>query len=134
MLPINPVWRTAAAVGLLLAAVAAVYALGYRHAAHTAAAQRTELQAQWQAQALAAEREYSAALAQAAAEKQRWYDYAQHQSVQLADAVRQLDARPRQLKQEIPHALKRDQNHDACRPGLGSDGLRLYRHALGYPD
>ena len=131
-------YRTAIGWGLGLLAVtllaAAVYAAGYHKAADKYQTEKAQLVADYQTAALQAEQAYSAKLAQAAAEKQRWFDYAQTQSVQLADAARQLDARQGYLKQEIPHAVQRDQNRSACRPGLGADSLHLYRQALGYPD
>lgn len=126
----------AVSIGIALALGAVVYGAGYRSAETKYRAEKAQLVADYQTAALQAEQAYAAKLAEAAAEKQKWFDFAQTQSQQLAEAARQLDARQGYLKQEIPHAVKRDAaSGDACRPGLGADGLQLYRQALGYaPD
>lgn len=118
---------------VVLMAAALAYHIGYQGAADKYRAEKAQLVADYQTAALQAEQAYAAKLAEAAAEKQRWVDYSQRQSQQLAAAARRLDAQQGQIKQEIPHAIQRDQSSDACRPGLGPDGLQLYRQALGYP-
>lgn len=120
---------------VVLLAAALAYRTGYQGATAKYRAEKAQLVADYQTAALQAEQAYAAKLAEAAAEKQRWVDYSQRQSQQLAAVARQLDAQQGQIKQEIPHAIKRDAaSGDACRPGLGPDGLQLYRQALGYPD
>ena len=124
----------AVGIGIAVALGAAVYGAGYRNAKTKYRAEKAQLVADYQTAALQAEQAYAAKLAEAAAEKQRWMDYSQRQSQQLAAAARRLDAQQGQIKQEIPHAIQRDSaGGDACRPGLGPDGLQLYRQALGYP-
>lgn len=120
-----PVW-----LAVLLAAVA--YVAGYRQRDTAAAAEMAALTADWQQQQLAAERAYSAKLGEAMAETKRWHDYAQRQSVQLAQAYQRLDGRKNQIKQEISDAVQNDAQNSACAGGLGPDGLRLYQRALGY--
>lgn len=120
-------------IGLLICSV--FYTLGYKHAAKKAAAEKAAVISTYQAAALNAEQQYSAALAEAAAEKQKWFDFAQNQSAKLARAMQAVDAEQGRLKQEIPDAIKRDeQNSGTCHSGLGADSLRLYNRALGYPD
>ena len=140
-MPIHPLSKYrvlakwAAGICMVVALGTVMYGSGYRHAKAKYQAEKAQLVADYQTAALQAEQAYSAKLAEAAAEKQRWFDHAQAQSIQLADAARQLAARQGYLKQEIPHAIKRDAASGvACRPGLGPDGLRLYRQALGYPN
>lgn len=121
-----PLWL-ALVVGL------GAYRAGYRQADTAARLAAATQQAAWQAQRLAAEEAYAAKLAEAAAEKQRWYDFAQVQSSKLAETTRRLDAQAAQIKKEIADAVHGDaQNGGDCRPGLGPDSLHLYQRALGY--
>lgn len=122
-----------------LAIMVIVAALAYRSGFQTASKQAETKQAQitatYQAAALSAEQQYSTALGEAVAEKQKWFDLAQAQSAKLAKAMQAVDAEQGRLKQEIPDAIKRDeQNAGTCHSGLGADSLRLYNRALGYPD
>ena len=69
----------------LMAAVAAMaYQNGFQTASKKAAAEKAGIIATYQAAALSAEQQYSAALAEAAADKQKWFDFAQAQSAKLA--------------------------------------------------
>ena len=103
----------------LMAAVAAMaYQNGFQTASKKAAAEKAGIIATYQAAALSAEQQYSAALAEAAADKQKWFDSEQGR-----------------LKQEIPDAIAKDEKSSgACHSGLGAHSLRLYNRALGYPD
>lgn len=123
--------------GGLVAAVLLVgggYYKGYSTAKHRYQAQVVVLQQRHSAEALAAEQAYTAKLAEAAAEKQKWYDFAQNQSAKLADALRKLDTRQGRLQQEIPNAIEQDKHNGGCTAGLGAHSLQLYRQALGYAD
>lgn len=117
----------------LLALAAMSYRAGYLNRDAKAVAAAAKVEAEYKEAQLKAEQAYNARLAAVAAEKQRWFDYAQEQTAKLADANRRLDSQTVRIKQEIPHAIARDQSTGSCRSGLGSDGLRLYRQALGYP-
>ncbi|WP_165006206.1 hypothetical protein [Neisseria yangbaofengii] len=85
---------------------------------------------------LQAEQTYSAELEKALAEQKKWQDFAQNQSAQLAQANRELDRRAAAIEKEIHHVIEKDKsaNGGRCIDGLGADGLRLYRQALGYAD
>lgn len=135
MWPNNVVLRTAVSAGLLVAAVLALYFAGridgYRTATEAAEKEKAEIIGTYQAAALAAEIQYSEKLAEAAAEKQKWFDFAQAQSVKLAAANRALDVKTAQLQEQISHAIKKD--GDAF-SGIGPDSLREYNRAFGYSD
>lgn len=116
----------------LLALGATCYRAGYLNRDIRAVAEAAKVEAAHKEAQLKAEQAYSVKLAEVAAEKQRWFDFAQAQSVKLADATRLLDTRTTHIKQEIPHAIHRDQSNGGCHAGLGADSLRLYIRALGY--
>lgn len=108
---------------------------GYLKASRKAETAQAALVAQHQAQALAAEQAYSQVLKEAQAEQQKWQDFAQRQSQQLAAATRELDKQQGRLKQEIHHAIKQDNpSGNDCPNGLGAHGVQLYNQALGYAD
>ena len=119
---------------LLLAAALAAYSYRAGYLKRDAAAKLESAQTQQahDAARLKAEQEYSAKLAAAAAEKQRWFDYAQAQSARLAATERSLKQKQHAIRQEIPHAIRKDNADGRCFGGLGADSLRLYRQAFGY--
>lgn len=132
LLPAGSLWKKLLPLLLALAVAATCYRAGYLNRDGKAKAEMAAVAAAHQQAQLEAERAYSAKLAEVAAERQKWVDFAQSQSVNLADANRRLDRQTVLIKQEIPHAI-RDNNAGGCHSGLGADGLRLYRQALGYP-
>lgn len=85
---------------------------------------------------LKAEQAYAAELEKALAEQKKWQDFAQSESAKLAQANRELDRRAADIEKEIHHVIEKDKsaNGGRCVDGLGADGLRLYRRALGYAD
>lgn len=121
---------------LLAAALAAVgYRAGWQKRDAAARIEAAKVRQAHDAERLKAEQAYSAKLAEAAAEKQRWFDYAQAQSARLAATERSLEQKQHAIRQEIPHAIRKDDtNSGRCFGGLGADSLRLYRQALGYTD
>ncbi len=133
----NPYWPVIKVVaGLLLACVllGAVYLSGYQRAQSAAALDMAKVVSDNRQAALAAEQAYTAKLEQAAAERLKWYDFAQEQSAKLAAANRRIDAQADRLQKEIADVVKQDKSRaGGCVDGLGTDGLQLYRHALGYP-
>ena len=129
------------ALGLCVAAMMVAggsWYSGYGHAKRAGEAQIAAIRQQAAADALAAEQHYSTKLAEAAVEKQKWYDFAQRQSSRLAQATQELDAQAALLKKEIPDAIAQDTANAAssghCHSGLGAHSLRLYNRALGYAD
>ena len=131
MLPTNKSLLYALGIGLTLASV---YGAGYAHARRLYHAEIAQIQQRHTEQALAAQQAYNAKLAEVSAEKQKWYDFAQHQSVKLAETTRQLDTQTARIKQEIANAVKNDQSGGRCYSGLGAGSLQLYKQALGYTD
>ena len=134
-MPINPLTRTILSALLFAVSVLAVYFAGridgHRTAMQAAEKEKAEIIGTYQAAALSAEIKYSEKLAEAAAEKQKWFDFAQDQSAKLAAANRQLDIQTAKLQEQIPNAVKNDGNGFT---GIGADSLHLYNRALGYPD
>ena len=116
----------------LLALAAMSYRAGYQNRDTKAVAEAAKVAAEYKEAQLKAEQAYSARLAAVAAEKQRWFDFAQEQSGKLTEANRRLDSQTTRIKQEIPHAIARDNSAGGCYSGLGADSLRLYRQAFGY--
>ena len=134
LLPAGGLWKKLLPLLLALAVAATCYRAGYLNRDGKAKTEMAAVAAAHQQAQLEAERAYSAKLAEVAAERQKWVDFAQSQSVKLAEANRRLDTKTTHIKQEIPHAIARDQKSTGgCHSGLGADGLRLYRQALGYP-
>ena len=121
-------------LALMVMVAALAYRSGFQTASKQAEAKQAQITATYQAAALSAEQQYSAALAEAAADKQKWFDFAQAQSAKLANTMQAIDAEQGRLQQEILDAVKRDENGGACRSGLGADSLHLYNRALGYAD
>ena len=133
LLPAGSLWKKLLPLLLALAVAATCYRAGYLNRDGKAKTEMAAVAAAHQQAQLEAERAYSAKLAEVAAERQKWVDFAQSQSVKLAEANRRLGRQTTHIKQEIPHAIARDQKSTGgCHSGLGADGLRLYRQALGY--
>ncbi|MDO4247471.1 MAG: hypothetical protein Q4C79_00670 [Neisseria sp.] len=134
-MPINPLTRTILSALLFVISVLAVYFAGridgHRTATEAAEKEKAEIIGTYQAAALSAEIRYSEKLAEAAAEKQKWFDFAQDQSAKLAAANRQLDIQTAKLQEQIPNVVKNDGNGFT---GIGADSLLIYNQALGYPD
>ena len=132
LLPAGSLWKKLLPLLLALAVAATCYRAGYLNRDGKAKTEMAAVAAAHQQAQLEAERAYSAKLAEVAAERQKWVDFAQSQSVKLAEANRRLDTQTTHIKQEIPHAIARDNSAGGCHSGLGADSLRLYRQAFGY--
>ena len=131
-LPAGSLWKKLLPLLLALTVAATCYRAGYLNRDGKAKTEMAAVAAAHQLAQLEAERAYSAKLAEVAAERQKWVDFAQSQSVKLAEANRRLDTKTTHIKQEIPHAIARDNSAGGCHSGLGADSLRLYRQAFGY--
>ena len=132
LLPAGSLWKKLLPLLLALTVAATGYRAGYLNRDGRAKTEMAAVAAAHQLAQLEAERAYSAKLAEVAAERQKWVDFAQSQSVKLAEANRRLDTKTTHIKQEIPHAIARDKSTGGCYSGLGADSLRLYRQAFGY--
>jgi len=132
LLPAGSLWKKLLPLLLALTVAAICYRAGYLNRDGKAKTEMAAVAAAHQLAQLEAERAYSAKLAEVAAERQKWVDFAQSQSMKLAEANRRLDTKTTQIKQEIPHAIARDNSAGGCHSGLGADSLRLYRQAFGY--
>ena len=101
------------ALPLLLAAALAAYSYraGYLKRDAAAKLETAQIQQVHAAARLKAEQEYSA---------------------KLAAAEHTLEQKQHAIRQEIPHAIRKDNADGRCFGGLGADSLRLYRQAFGY--
>ena len=92
--------------------------------------------ADYQAKALASEQAYSALLAQAQQDAKEREAFSQSQSIMLAKSNQTRDALAAQLRKDVGNAVIQDKQGDVanthCVGGLGLNGLRLYKNALGY--
>lgn len=126
---LSPVWQTLISTLLLVAAVLALYFCGYQAAAKKAQTDQAEIIATYQASALAAEQLYTEKLKAAADEKQKWIDFAQAQSRDLAAAYQQIDRQAAQLEKQIDETVQKDGSRFN---GLGADSVQLYNRAIGH--
>lgn len=126
---LSPVWQTLISTLLLVATVLTLYFCGYQAAAKKAKTDQAEIIATYQASALAAEQLYAEKLKAANEEKQRWFDFAQAQSRDLAAAYRQIDRQAVQLEKQIDETVQKDGSRFN---GIGADSVQLYNRALGH--
>ncbi|MRN37623.1 hypothetical protein CRG49_003055 [Neisseria sp. N95_16] len=126
---LSPVWQTLISTLLLVAAVLALYFCGYQAAAKQAETDKAEIIATYQASALAAEQLYTEKLKAAADEKQKWIDFAQAQSRDLAAAYQQIDRQAAQLEKQIDETVQKDGSRFN---GIGADSVQLYNRAIGH--
>ncbi|PJO78203.1 hypothetical protein GJV52_05400 [Neisseria brasiliensis] len=126
---LSPVWQTLISTLLLVAAVLALYFCGYQAAAKQAETGKAEIIATYQASALAAEQLYTEKLKAAADEKQKWIDFAQAQSRDLAAAYQQIDRQAAQLEKQIDETVQKDGSRFN---GIGADSVQLYNRAIGH--
>lgn len=126
---LSPVWQTLISTLLLVAAVLALYFCGYQAAAKQAEIDKAEIIATYQASALAAEQLYAEKLKAANDEKQKWFDFAQQQSRDLAAAYRQIDRQAAQLEKQIDETVQKDGSRFN---GIGADSVQLYNRAFGH--
>ena len=126
---LSPVWQTLISTLLLVAAVLALYFCGYQAAAKQAETDKAEIIATYQASALAAEQLYTEKLKAANEEKQRWFDFAQQQSRDLAAAYRKIDRQAAQWEKQINETVQKDGSRFN---GIGADSVQLYNRAIGH--
>lgn len=126
---LSPVWQTLISPILLTAAALALYFFGYQVAEKQAEADKAEIIATYQASALAAEQLYTEKLKAANEEKQRWFDFAQQQSRDLAAAYQQIDRQTAQLEKQIDETVQKDGSRFN---GIGADSVQLYNRAIGH--
>jgi len=125
----NPVWQTLILIFLIAGAVPTIYFCGYKSSAKKAEAEKAEVIATYQASALVAEQLYTEKLKAANEEKQRWFDFAQAQSRDLATAYQQIGRQAAQLEKQIDETVQKDGNRFNC---LGTNSVQLYNRALGH--
>lgn len=121
------VWQVLIVTLLGTAAISAMF--GYQAAAKQSEADKAEIIATYQASALAAEQLYTEKLKAANEEKQRWFDFAQQQSRDLAAAYQQIDRQAVQLEKQINETVQKDGSRFN---GMGADSVQLYNRAFGH--
>lgn len=126
---LNPIWQTLILILLIAGAVPTIYFCGYQSSAKKAEAEKAEVIATYQASALVAEQLYTEKLKAANEEKQRWFDFAQAQSRDLATAYQQIGRQAAQLEKQIDETVQKDGNRFN---GLGTNSVQLYNRALGH--
>ena len=127
--------KYAVITGVCAVSLGTSYLVGNLHGKSSQLLVQQGLQLQWNEQYQESQRIAFQQLQNAQADKQKWYDFAQRQSSQLAQATQTLDAQAALLQKDIPHAIAQDAASGGhCHSGLGADSLRLYRRALGYTD
>ena len=122
----------AACMGLVLACALSAWA-GYAVAQSACHAATLLLKHQYTDEQLKAQQAYSAALADALAQKQAALQWAQQQGEQLAATRAQLEQRQHELNKEISHATHQDNQGTTVYNGIGNHSLHLYNRAFGYP-
>lgn len=125
----NPVWQTLILVLLIAVVVPTISFCGYKSAAKKAETEKAEVIATYQASALVAEQLYTEKLKAANEEKQRWFDFAQAQSRDLATAYQKIGRQAAQLEKQIDETVQKDGNRFN---GLGINSVQLYNRALGH--
>lgn len=103
----NPIWQTLILIFLIAGAVPTIYFCGYKSSAKKAEAEKAEVIATYQASALVAEQLYTEKLKAANEEKQRWFDFAQAQSRDLATAYQQIGRQAAQLEKQIDETVQK---------------------------
>ena len=125
--------KYAVITGVCAISLGTSYLVGNHHGKSSQLLLQQGLQLQWNEQYQESQRIAFQQLQNAQANKQKWYDFAQLQSSNLAQANQQLTAQSELLKQEISNAIKNDDSNGVCFSGLGNDSLRIYQQAL-YPN
>ena len=125
---LNPIWQTLILILLIAGAVPTIYFCGYKTSAKKAEAEKAKVIATYQASALVAEQLYTEKLKAANEEKQRWFDFAQAQSRDLATAYQQIGRQAAQLEKQIDETVQKDGNRFN---GLGTNSVQLYNLFAG---
>lgn len=125
-------YRFQAAIALLLIAVA--WTLGYGMARSVYQNKISSLKAAHTAELLQHEQQAKQQFQAALTEQQKWQQFAQQQSIQIAQMQQKLDAQAAQQQKEIPNVIQKDNSGGITFNGLGNDSLRHYRKSLGYTD
>ena len=106
LLPAGSLWKKLLPLLLALTVAATCYRAGYLNRDGRAKTEMAAVAAAHQLAQLEAERAYSAKLAEVAAERQKWVDFAQSQSVKLAEANRRLDTKTTHIKRPLQNPPK----------------------------
>ncbi|WP_051940441.1 hypothetical protein [Stenoxybacter acetivorans] len=129
---IKPSGNFVITIAVYLCVLAAGCVLGYTLSKQHYTTQIAELERDYAQGNVALQAAYAEALQQAQTEKQKWFNFAQKQGVQLAQTAQELDDTREQVKKDITHAIEQDQlaNHRDDGECFGDHGLRLYNRAL----
>lgn len=125
-------YRFQAAITLLL--IATAWTLGYGMARSVCQNTISSLKAAHAAELFKHEQQAKQQLQAALTEQQKWQQFAQRQSLQIAQMQQKLDAQAAQQQKEIPNVIQKDNSGGITFNGLGNDSLRHYRKSLGYTD
>lgn len=119
---------------LIYAVVIFAWSLGFRMAKRECAIEIGNLKAIYTAELLQREQQANQQFQAALSEQQKWQQFVQQQSLQIAQMQQKLDAQVAQQQKEIPNVIQKDNASGTAFNGLGNDSLQHYKKSFGYPD
>ena len=127
-------YRTQCLCMVMIIVVLSAWISGYRTARYQYQSQISSLQKEYADETAQREQQTNQQLQAALIEQQKWQQFAQQQSVQLAQIRTHLDKQSELLNKEIHHAIEQDKKSGNDCVGLGDNSLQLYNRAFGYSD
>lgn len=117
---------------LIYALAIFAWSLGFRMAKRECAVEISSLKAAHTAELLQHEQQAKQQFQAALSEQQKWQQFAQQQSIQIAQMQQKLDAQAAQQQKEIPNVIQKDNSGGITFNGLGNDSLQHYKKSFGY--
>ena len=127
-------YRTQCLCMVMIIVALSAWISGYRTARYQYQSQISSLQKEYADETAQREQQTNQQLQAALIEQQKWQQFAQQQSVQLAQIRTHLDKQSELLNKEIHHAIEQDKKSGNDCVGLGDNSLQLYNRAFGYSD
>lgn len=125
-------YRFQAALMLLL--MIAAWTLGYGMARSVYQSKINSLKAEYAKETAQREREAAQQFQAVLSEQQKWQQFAQQQSLQIAQMQQKLDAQAVRQQKEIPNVIQKDNSGSIIFNGLGNNSLQHYKKSFGYTD
>ena len=121
------------AVFVLFTMIAA-WTLGYGMARSVCQNKISSLKAEYAKKTAQREREAAQHFQAVLSEQQKWQQFAQQQSLQIAQMQQKLDAQAVRQQKEIPNVIQKDNSGSIIFNGLGNNSLQHYKKSFGYTD